>query len=99
MTRLVGPASLSQYMGDEKLRLAVERALQIVGEAASQVPRAFREGQPEIEWARIVGLRHILVHGYTKVDQEIIREIVTSKVPELIAALGRLIPPPPENAS
>jgi uncharacterized protein with HEPN domain len=89
--RLVQGSSFDEFQKNEVQRLAVERALQIIGEAASQVPVGFRSEHPDIEWQRIVGLRHILVHGYTKIDQEILWEIAVSSAPELIGLLKPLV--------
>src|SRR5208337_5157136 len=50
----VASRSLSDYLTDRMLRGAVERHLEIVGEAASRVSRSFRAGHPEIPWQRIV---------------------------------------------
>jgi uncharacterized protein with HEPN domain len=93
VSRLVVGSSAEAYQADEVLRLAVECALDVIGEAASHVPPEFRSARPEIEWRRIVGLRHILVHAYTIVDHEILWEIATGAVPELIRRLDPLIPP------
>jgi uncharacterized protein with HEPN domain len=89
--RPVHGSSFDEYRENEVQRLAVERALQIIGEAASQVPVSFWAEHPEIEWQRIVGLWHILVHDYTRIDQEILWEIAVSSAPELLELLKPLV--------
>ncbi len=49
---------------DRKTRLAVERALEILGEAARRVSDAFQQAYPEIPWQGIIGQRNVLAHEY-----------------------------------
>jgi uncharacterized protein with HEPN domain len=53
-----------EYLQDRKLRMAVERAVEIIGEPAHHVSEAFRDAHPEIQWKRIIGQRHVLAHEY-----------------------------------
>jgi uncharacterized protein with HEPN domain len=43
---------------------AVIRKLEVIGEAAGKVSKAFRAAHPEIPWREMTGLRHRLIHGY-----------------------------------
>ena len=61
-----------------------------IGEAASRLPHSFREAHPEIEWAKIVGLRHRIVHEYFGVDLRIIWHIIQEDLPSLTQALRNL---------
>jgi uncharacterized protein with HEPN domain len=49
---------------DEKLRLALTHLVELVREAASQVPAGVRKGYPEVPWTKAIAMRHRLVHGY-----------------------------------
>ena len=51
-----------EFIGDKNLRLATERRIEIIGEAARNVSEAFHEAHPTIPWRKIVALRHILAH-------------------------------------
>ena len=51
---------LDQYRADRKLQLAVERAIEIIGEAARLVSASFKEQHPEIPWQQIIAQRHVL---------------------------------------
>jgi len=89
--------TFENYMADDDRRLATERRLEIIGEAARNVSRSFQEGHPEIPWRQIVALRNVLAHEYGEIRQERIFRIVTEHVPALIKILEPLVPPlPPE---
>ncbi|MBC7334423.1 MAG: DUF86 domain-containing protein [Actinobacteria bacterium] len=62
---------------------AVLRNLEIVGEAARNIPTEIREKYPEIPWNRVIGLRNVVIHGYFVVDLDIIWVIVKQQLPEL----------------
>lgn len=57
---------------DEMLRLALTRLIEIIGEAASQVPEEVRMVHVDLPWQDMVGTRHRLVHGYDFVDMDIL---------------------------
>ena len=44
--------------------------LQIIGEAAARVSNELREKHPEVAWGGMIGIRHVLVHGYFETDVE-----------------------------
>lgn len=64
--------SLEDFLKDQKSIHAVARNLEIMGEAANRLPDEFKEVHSEIEWFKIIGLRHRIVHEYFGVDLEII---------------------------
>jgi len=89
--------SREAYLGNQMAQAAVERALEILGEAASRVSRSFREAHPEIPWQSLIGQRNIIIHRYKEVDHELIWQSVATELDALVAALEPLIPPlPPE---
>lgn len=85
------------YLRERMLRGAVERHLEIIGEAANRVSQGFQEAHPEIPWRRIIAQRHVLAHEYGEIRQELIWKVATVHVPELIANLEPLVPPPPSG--
>ena len=66
---------------------AVERTLQIIGEAALHLPEAVTTTHPEINWAAIRGFRNILVHEYFGVDPEVVRDIIAAHLTPLADTL------------
>jgi len=85
-----------EYLRDRKLQLAVERALEIMGEAARRLSDAFKAAHPEVPWQPMIAQRNVLAHEYGEIKQERIWFVVTRYIPELIALLEPLLPPPPE---
>jgi len=61
---------------DGKTVDAVVRNLEVVGEASSRLPREFQQKHPEIEWHKIIGLRHRIVHDYFGIDLKIVWQIL-----------------------
>ena len=86
-----------KYTQDKKLQLAVERALEIIGEAARRVSEAYRQAHSEIPWQSIISQRNVLAHEYGEIKQELIWKVATIRIPELITLLEKLIPVPPEK--
>jgi uncharacterized protein with HEPN domain len=70
---------------------AVERNLQIIGEAAKHLPAVLTNAHPEIAWPQIRGFRNILVHQYFGVDVATVRDVVETFLPPLAAALRSTI--------
>ncbi len=79
---------------DELIQSWFVRHLQIIGEAARALPEDVRKQSSEIPWAKIIGMRHILVHDYFGVDTEVVWGAVARDLPDLRirieALLGRL---------
>ena len=78
---------------DKMLRLAVERTVEIVGEAARHVSDDTRTDHPEIPWRQIIGLRHLLAHEYGQIDHARLFDTVAHDIPALIERLVALLPP------
>lgn len=73
----------SEFSKEVTIQEAVIRNLEIIGEAAKNVPEEVRFRYPRIDWARMAGLRDILIHQYFGIDLEIIWDIINSKLPGL----------------
>lgn len=60
--------SFDDFIKDETIKRAFARSIEIIGEAAKQVPDDVRKKYPDIEWREIAGMRDHLIHGYFSVD-------------------------------
>lgn len=80
------------YQADKMLRSAVERQLEIVGEALNQLSRADPETTARIaDLGRIVAFRNLLIHGYAIVDDRLVWEVATDRTDALITTLDELL--------
>ena len=70
---------------------ATVRNLEVIGEASRNIPEDVKEAHPELEWAKIVGLRNRVVHEYFGVDLDIIWRIVDDELPALKAKMRELL--------
>lgn len=68
---------------------AIERNLQIIGEAVTHLPVAVLQRHPGIPWPQIRGFRDILVHQYFGVDVAIVRDVIETYLPPLAEALQK----------
>jgi uncharacterized protein with HEPN domain len=93
--QFVAGKTFHDYSGDEVLQAAVERKLEIIGEAARAVSADFQKEHPEVPWRGIISQRHFLAHEYGEVRQEKLWRVATVRIPELIEQLEKLLPPPP----
>lgn len=75
------------------LVLALCYAIGIIGEAASKTSQETRDLHPQIEWAKIIGMRTFLFHIYFRVDNDIIWNTATISVPALLKQLEAILPP------
>ncbi len=89
--QLISGLDFTQYSNDRKTQLAVERSLEIIGEAAGRVSVLFRKGHPEIPWRQIIGQRNVLIHEYGEIKQERIWKTVQDNIPQLIDLLKTFV--------
>ena len=70
--------------------LAVIHSIEVIGEAARQMPKVFREKHPEIPWRETVALRNVIAHEYFGLDNEIIWDVIQTQIPTLAEKLGQI---------
>jgi len=84
----------AEYTCDLLLRSAVERQVEIIGEAARRLSEGFRQEHPEIPWAGIIGQRNVLSHRYDTIENHRIWQVAAEDVRHLIPQLEALLPQP-----
>jgi len=90
---ILGDRSVETFRQDKILCRAIERIIEIVGEAARKVSPDFQTQHPEIPWRDIIGQRNIVAHEYGQIDYDLLYKTVRQDMPGLIAVLTRLLPP------
>ena len=81
----------ADYDTDLALRRAVERATELIGEAASNISESTTNRHPEIPWRNIIGQRHVLIHGYGDVDDDLVWNLTREEMPKLVATLESIL--------
>ena len=79
------------FIADGRTYDATLRNLELVGEAATHIPRAMRDAHPEIEWREIIATRNRVAHGYMGMDEDVIWDIIQTDIPSLLPALRGLL--------
>lgn len=97
--RFAAGKAFQEYQADDLLRSAVERQLEIIGEALAQLRRADPETASAIaELPEVVAFRNILVHGYAALDHQIVWDVLSADLPPLRKTLQRLLESPRSRA-
>lgn len=92
VTQFTTGMSFPEYSADLKTRSAVERQLEIVGEAVGQMLKHFPEMQQDFpEAARVIAFRNYLIHGYASVSNEVVWGILENSLPDLAAKVRKLL--------
>lgn len=84
-----------EFCSDLLLRSAVERQIEIIGEAARHVSDETRATRPDIPWRAIIAQRHRLAHEYGLIREETIWRVATFHAPQLARSLVAMLPPAP----
>ena len=70
---------------------AIVRNIELIGEAARQVPESIRQQMPTVPWREIIGMRNILVHVYFGVDPDVVWSAANDEVPLLKDAVQQYL--------
>ena len=62
---------------------AVVRRLEIIGEAARNLPDSFKAQHTNVRWQDLIDFRNVLVHEYFGIDLDILWTIATTELPDL----------------
>ncbi|MDR9859090.1 HepT-like ribonuclease domain-containing protein [Treponema socranskii] len=74
----------NSFVNNRIKRLAIERLIQIIGEAANHLSGDFIQENQDIPWTKIIGLRNKIVHDYGEILTDRIWLIASESIPELM---------------
>ena len=80
-----------RFIEDFMINFVVVRALEIVGEATKRLPMEFRERYPSIPWKEMAGMRDRIIHGYDKVNLDIVWQVVQKNIPKVKPHLHQIL--------
>ncbi len=92
--RFVAGMTYDAFAADERTQDAVIRNIEIIGEAAKNIPDAIVANAPEIAWRNIRGMRDIIAHGYFQTSLEIVWATATQRIDELETAVRKILGSP-----
>jgi uncharacterized protein with HEPN domain len=81
----------SKFRKDKDMQDATIRRIEVIGEAAKNIPASFRKKYPDIPWTQIAGMRDKLIHHYFGVDIDNVWNVVRDDLPKLEAQLNSII--------
>lgn len=87
LDQMVRGKSIDQLAKDPILNLAIERAIEIISEAARHIPERVRAEFPEVPWRSIFSVGNVLRHEYDRLDIEVVWDIATKRARELKPAI------------
>lgn len=78
-----------EFLAEDGSGLAIERLIELIGEASSHFSEEFKAALPSIAWKEIAGMRVLLAHAYRRVDAEVVWTSATVSVPEFVIQLKK----------
>ncbi len=89
--RFIGTMSFDEFTADRKTSYAVVRCLEIIGEAAKNVPEEVRALRPAVPWKLMAGMRDKCMHAYFGVKSRTVWEAVKDEIPPLQPLIESLL--------
>lgn len=80
-----------EFLKDKKTINAVIRSVEVIGEAAKNIPPSYRQQYKDVPWKKMAGMRDKLIHEYFGVDLEIVWRLVTEDLPSLKARIAAIL--------
>jgi uncharacterized protein with HEPN domain len=85
------------FLENEVLLRAAVRSIEVIGEAAKQVPSDLQARYPQLEWRMMAGMRDRLIHGYFGVDYDIVWNVASHEAPVLRDQLEQILASEPDD--
>ncbi len=88
---IVEGIDLDDFLADRLRLRALERTLELVGEAARRVTPACQATYPEIPWRALIGQRNLLAHEYGRINAALLYRTAAVDAPSLVMSLDRIV--------
>ena len=87
----INGVSKEEFEADYEKQSAIVRQIEIIGEAASKLTHEFIEDHKEIDWPKVVGMRHKMIHDYFRCRRKYCLTTAINNVPPLKEAVLKII--------
>ena len=83
--------SYDQFTADKKTLNAVLRSIEVIGEAAKNIPDEVRAGYPQVPWKEMAGMRDKVIHSYFGVDPETVWLVIRDRIPAIKPLIQKVL--------
>ncbi|MEO5802855.1 MAG: HepT-like ribonuclease domain-containing protein [Verrucomicrobiota bacterium] len=83
--------SITEIRADWRLAFALERVMEVLGEAVRRLPPEIFNRYPSVNWKAILGMRNRVSHGYDSIDYEVLWNAARDQVPALILTAKEIL--------
>ncbi|MBO6118566.1 MAG: DUF86 domain-containing protein [Bacteroidales bacterium] len=91
VAKCVEGATYEEFIADIKIYYAVMKNVEVVGEAAYMLTKAFKRNHPQTPWDVVAGMRHVLVHDYANIEAKILWGTAINSIPEIKSQAKRYL--------
>jgi len=87
----IGDMTFEEFKQDDKTVSACIREIEVIGEATKQIPKEITSKFQDLPWSLMAKMRDKLIHWYFEVDEEIVWNVATQKLPQIKAQIDEII--------
>jgi len=91
LKRISAGRTLDDLINDDYFSHAVRSAIEVIGEAATNVPDRIKSENPDIPWREMAALRNRIIHGYFRIDYSIVWNVIVQDLPEIEPKISALL--------
>ena len=91
VTMLIEGYSFEKLLADKRTYYSVMKNVEVVGEAAYMLTKAFKKGHPATPWKFVQGMRHVLAHDYATIDDRELYSTAVNDIPVLKEQVQRYL--------
>jgi uncharacterized protein with HEPN domain len=94
LRKIAKDRTFDDLINDDYFAHAVRSAIEVIGEAAKNVPDSIKQHHQDIPWRDMGALRDKIIHGYFRIDYSIVWSVITDDLPALEPKIAALLNEP-----